>query len=91
MPYRFNPRTGDFDFYEKLQGVEIRSEPVIDAYYVTNVYVENGKLKVEYDDVPMATTGGPIALKSDPPSGACQVKNLYVDPETGKLIVKYES
>ena len=29
-------------------------------------------------------------VPSDPPAGKLQVKNLYVDPETGKLQVEYE-
>jgi len=29
-------------------------------------------------------------IASDPPVGYCFVTNLYVDPETGKLIVEYD-
>jgi len=29
-------------------------------------------------------------IPSDPPAGKLQVKNLYVDPDTGKLEVEYE-
>lgn len=29
-------------------------------------------------------------VKSEPPTGKYQVKNLYVDPATGKLVVEYE-
>ena len=27
---------------------------------------------------------------SSPPSGYCKVKNLYVDPGTGKVVVEYD-
>jgi len=29
-------------------------------------------------------------VPSDPPAGKLQVKNLFVDPDTGKLEVEYE-
>ena len=29
-------------------------------------------------------------LHSAPPEGKCKVKNLYVDPATGKLVVEYD-
>ncbi len=29
-------------------------------------------------------------IPSVPPSGKCKVVNIYVDPDTGKLVIEYE-
>lgn len=29
-------------------------------------------------------------VASDPPPGKCKVTNIYVDPDTGKLVIKYD-
>lgn len=32
-----------------------------------------------------------VGIPSSPPSGKCKVKNFYVDPATGKLVVEYDN
>ena len=29
-------------------------------------------------------------IPSNPPTGKCKVLNIYVDPDTGKLVIEYE-
>jgi len=47
----------------------------------------NRELVVNVDVGTVQTTDG---LTVAPPSGKCQVVNLYVDPSTGRLIVEYD-
>ena len=54
---------------------------------VTGMYVEDEKLKVEFDD--QAVTGGVIT--SAPPEGSFRVTNVFVDPLTGRLTVQYDN
>jgi len=35
---------------------------------------------------PAGSAGPPMSV---PPQGKCKVTNLYVDPDTGKLVVEY--
>lgn len=41
------------------------------------------------DKIPVAELPDSVLI-SQPPSGKCKVTNIYVDPATGKLVVKYE-
>lgn len=43
MPWKINPYTGEMDYYEK------KSDPPEGTQKVTNSYVEDGKLVVEYE------------------------------------------
>ena len=47
----------------------------------------NRELVVNVDVGTVQTTDG---LNVAPPTGKCQVTNLYVDPDTGRLVVEYD-
>ena len=43
--------------------------------------------EIIFEDGTEQRTAGMV---SKPPSGKCRITNLYVDPDTGKVVVEYE-
>jgi len=52
-------------------------------------YLHAERIKGDLKRDQVTFDGEPI-LVSAPPKGKCLVTNLYVDPDTGKLILEYE-
>jgi len=66
-------------------GERIQSVPPPDAYPIVNIYVQDGKLEVQYDD--QLNIAG--AIISTPPINGFKVTNMYV--ENGTLKINYDN
>jgi len=40
--------------------------------------------------IPRGVAAVDNVVASAPPPGKCKVTNIYVDPDTGKLVIKYD-
>jgi hypothetical protein len=55
-----------------------------------NPYAVLQKLRLFQEEVTPIFESSSDVVTSNPPVGKCRVVNLYVDPETKKLIVAYD-